>query len=67
MLLFVEIINPGQVICSKEVVSVAVDSVMGELEILPEHRPLVVILETGNTRLKFFDRSAETIATSSAV
>jgi F-type H+-transporting ATPase subunit epsilon len=67
MSLFVEIITPGQVICSKEVASVVVDSAMGELEILPEHRPLVAILETGSTRLKFFDGSTETIATSSGI
>ncbi|MDR0590824.1 MAG: ATP synthase F1 subunit epsilon [Puniceicoccales bacterium] len=67
MSLFVEIITPGQVICSKEVASLVVDSAVGELEILPEHRPLVAILETGSTRLKFFDGTTETIATSSGI
>jgi ATP synthase F1 epsilon subunit len=67
MSLFVEIITPDRVICAKEVASLAVNSGMGELEILAEHRPLVAILETGSTRLKFFDGSTETIATSSGI
>jgi F-type H+-transporting ATPase subunit epsilon len=67
MSLFVEIITPNQVLCSKEAASLIVDSSTGELEILPEHRPLIAILETGSTRLKFSNGSMETIATSSGI
>jgi F-type H+-transporting ATPase subunit epsilon len=67
MSLFVEIITPNQVVCAKEVTSLVVDSSMGELEILPEHRPIVAILETGSTRLKLQNGNIETIATSSGI
>jgi F0F1-type ATP synthase epsilon subunit len=45
MALFVEIMTPNQVICSKEVASLVVDSVSSEMEILPEHRPIITFLE----------------------
>ncbi|MDR1366800.1 MAG: ATP synthase F1 subunit epsilon [Puniceicoccales bacterium] len=67
MALFVEIMTPSQVICSQEVISLVVDSVMGEIEILPEHRPIIVLLDVGSTRLKFSDGKVETIATSSGI
>jgi F-type H+-transporting ATPase subunit epsilon len=67
MALFVEIMTPNQVICSKEVASLVVDSVSGEMEILPEHRPIIALLEVGSTRLKLPDGQVETIATSSGI
>ncbi|MDR2812324.1 MAG: ATP synthase F1 subunit epsilon [Puniceicoccales bacterium] len=67
MALFVEIMTPNRVICSKEVASLVVDSVLGEMEILPEHRPIIALLEVGSTRLKLPDGQMETIATSSGI
>ncbi|MDR1906946.1 MAG: F0F1 ATP synthase subunit epsilon [Puniceicoccales bacterium] len=67
MPLFVEIITPNQVICSKEIASLGINSTMGEMEILPEHRPIVVLLVVGSTRLKLLDGRIETVATSSGI
>jgi F-type H+-transporting ATPase subunit epsilon len=64
MALFVEIMTPSRVICSKEVMSLVVDSTMGEMEILAEHRPIIALLEVGSIRLKLPDGQWETIATS---
>ncbi|MDR1591051.1 MAG: ATP synthase F1 subunit epsilon [Puniceicoccales bacterium] len=67
MALFVEIITPNRVICSREVASLVVNSTMGEIEILPEHRPIVALLEVGSTHLKLPNGQTETIATSSGI
>jgi F-type H+-transporting ATPase subunit epsilon len=67
MALFVEIMTPNRVICSKEVASLVVDSALGEMEILPEHRPIIALLEVGSTRLKLPDGQVEIIATSSGI
>jgi F0F1-type ATP synthase epsilon subunit len=40
---------------------------MGEIEILPEHRPIVALLEVGSTHLKLPNGQTETIATSSGI
>jgi F-type H+-transporting ATPase subunit epsilon len=67
MALFVEIITPNRVVCSKEVTSLVVNSALGEMEILPEHRPIVALLEVGSTHLKLPNGQTETIATSSGI
>ncbi|MDR2806964.1 MAG: ATP synthase F1 subunit epsilon [Puniceicoccales bacterium] len=67
MAICVEVITPYQVVCTEEVVSLTVNTVMGEIEILPMHRPLMTILEVGSARLKLLDGSQKTIATSSGI
>jgi F-type H+-transporting ATPase subunit epsilon len=67
MPLFVEIITPSRVICSEEVLSVVVYSKLGEMEILPEHRPMVALLEVGSVFLKFPGGKTETVTTSSGI
>jgi F-type H+-transporting ATPase subunit epsilon len=67
MTLFVEIITPHRVIYSGKVASLVVNSALGEMEILPEHRPIVSLLEVGSARLKLPNGQTETIATSSGI
>ncbi|MDR1435215.1 MAG: ATP synthase F1 subunit epsilon [Puniceicoccales bacterium] len=67
MAITVEIITPNQVICSEEVSSLTVDTTMGEIEILPMHRPLITLLEVGSARLKLPNGLIKTIATSSGI
>ena len=67
MSLVVEIVTPSHVFCCQEVASLVVDSSLGELEILPQHQPLIAVLETGSARLKFNDGHTESIATSSGI
>lgn len=67
MSLQVEVVTPARTITAKEVASLAVDTTMGEIEILPGHRPLMTLLETGSARLRFADGHTEIIATSSGI
>jgi F0F1-type ATP synthase epsilon subunit len=55
MPLFTEIITPNHMICSKEVALLEVNSMIDEMEILVEHRPIVVLLPVGSTRFKSLD------------
>ncbi|UPA28407.1 MAG: ATP synthase F1 subunit epsilon [Verrucomicrobiota bacterium] len=67
MSLQIEVVTPARTITAKEVASLAVDTTMGEIEILPGHRPLMTLLETGSARLQFADGHTEIIATSSGI
>ncbi|MDR3317307.1 MAG: ATP synthase F1 subunit epsilon [Puniceicoccales bacterium] len=67
MSIAVKIITPNQVVCSEEVAVLRVDTVMGEIEILPMHRPLIALLKVGSVRLKLWDDSIKTIATASGI
>nr|MDE6576513.1 ATP synthase F1 subunit epsilon [Opitutales bacterium] len=67
MSLQVEVVTPARTITATEVASLAVDTTMGEIEILPGHRPLMTLLETGSARLRFVDGHTEIIATSSGI
>lgn len=67
MPLSVEIVTPSQVVCSEEVASLVVDSALGELELLPQHRPLIALLVNGSVRMKRSDGTSETVATSQGI
>jgi F-type H+-transporting ATPase subunit epsilon len=67
MAISVEIITPNQVICSEEVSSLTVETAMGEIEILPMHRPLITLLEVGSAHLKLLNGLIKTIATSRGI
>jgi F-type H+-transporting ATPase subunit epsilon len=49
------------------VVSLVVDTAIGEIEILPMHRPLMTLLKVGSVRLKLLDGSIKTVATSAGI
>ncbi|MDR2200531.1 MAG: ATP synthase F1 subunit epsilon [Puniceicoccales bacterium] len=63
----VEIVTPNRVICSEEAVSLVVDTAMGEIEILPMHRPLIALLEVGSARLRMANGAQKTVAISSGI
>lgn len=67
MSLTVEIVTPSQIVCSEEVASLTVDSTLGELELLPQHRPLVALLVNGSVRMHLTDGTTETVATSQGI
>ena len=67
MALSVEIVTPAQVFSFEQVVSLTVDTSMGEIEILPNHRPLIATLEIGSARMRFADGRSESIAISSGI
>jgi len=48
----VELIKPSEMVLSKEVDSVVVPGEKGEMEILPQHRPLVSTVAPGVMRLR---------------
>ena len=51
MSILVEIVTPVGVVCSKDVDSLILDTSEGEIQILPDHRPLISLLEVGFVRM----------------
>jgi F-type H+-transporting ATPase subunit epsilon len=47
----VKIITPTGVVLERDVDSLIIDTTMGEVQILPEHRPLIAKVEVGSARL----------------
>lgn len=59
-----EIVSPERVILKKEILQISAPSKVGEITILPNHIPLVSILEAGVIEIKNLDNSIEIISTS---
>jgi F-type H+-transporting ATPase subunit epsilon len=59
-----EVVTPERVVSSQEVVQISVPTTTGEITILPDHIPLVSILQPGVIELKKADGSREVLAVS---
>lgn len=59
-----EIVTPERTVLSKEIVQVTVPTQDGEITILPEHIPLVSILQPGVLEIRTLDQETEIIAVS---
>ena len=62
----VKIITPTGVVLERDVDSLIIDTTLGEIQILPDHRPLIAKVEVGSARLAFGD-SEEDIAVSTGI
>ena len=67
MSLSVEVVTPAQVFSFEHVISLTVETSLGELEILPNHQPLIATLEIGSAQMRFEDGHRESIAISSGI
>lgn len=67
MSLQLEVVTPSRTICPGSVESLVVDTAVGEIEILPGHRPLMTLLENGSARFRFTDGHTGIIAISSGI
>ncbi|MDR2735348.1 MAG: ATP synthase F1 subunit epsilon [Puniceicoccales bacterium] len=64
MQIFLEIITPGDVVFSGEASSVTIPTALGEIQILPEHRPIIALVWPGSVVVSI-DENREDIAVSS--
>jgi F-type H+-transporting ATPase subunit epsilon len=64
MSIFLEIITPAQRIFSSEVSSVVIPTALGEIEILPDHRPIIALVWPGSLMVSTGE-NRENIAVSS--
>lgn len=62
-----EIVTPEKVVLKEEITQVSVPTKMGELTILPDHIPLVAILQPGVIEVKTKDGKMEIISVSNGL
>ncbi|MDR0351578.1 MAG: ATP synthase F1 subunit epsilon [Puniceicoccales bacterium] len=64
MSIFLEIITPAKEIFNGEASSVVISTALGEIEILPEHRPIIALVWPGSV-IVTYGKNRENIAISS--
>lgn len=59
-----EIVTPERIVLQEEILQITVPTTSGEITVLPDHIPLVSVLQSGVIELKLTDGSAEVISVS---